>query len=181
MSYTKDGNGYQEHSDTSQEAAENVSGKAKMHAIMCEFIKINAADGATIDECAVRLSAALQRDVPIGTVSARMIELERAGSVSKTPARRKTRSKRNAVVYVWGSWAEQIVPVDKLKPIPQKPCPANSPLSQLEEAQGRSGHGWVIPRADGKKNECGGPSKCYICHQVHGHYLRLQAMEGMKK
>ena len=94
MSIFKSNNApYQKHSETSKEAAESVNAEKQRANILSIIIK-NGDIGAIGDELAAYL-----KEIP-GTVSARLIELERAGSIVRTNRKRTTRRNRNAFVYV---------------------------------------------------------------------------------
>ena len=80
-------------SDTSQEAAESIAKDTnRLRALVLE--EIRDAGGLTCDEIEARLEMRHQ------TCSARVHELMAAGRIRDSGMRRKTRSGRNAVVWV---------------------------------------------------------------------------------
>lgn len=95
-----EGAGYQKGSETSREAALNLTDSGYQKRKVFEWMQARAGLGATIDEAAVFLSDLTRRDVPPGTASARMRELEMAQKIKKTGQRRATRTGRTAVVYL---------------------------------------------------------------------------------
>lgn len=165
---------YQRGSDTSREAAEKVSNSAGIRAMVLAHIKAEGRAGATIDEVAIYLSDALGRMVAPGTASARVKELEDAGAICKTPERRKTRSGRNAVVYLAGRWTDYAVPQGGPETHGAAEKQKQSRLAEYKARQAQYGHGHVIPRNDARKEGCGGPSICKQCRQVK---LYFEAME----
>lgn len=87
------GTPYQKHSHTSREAAEKHDAKSLRQRVY-DALNDRGQKGACVD----RISQSLK--VPAGTLSARMIELERMNMVIKTNMVEKTRYNRNASVYV---------------------------------------------------------------------------------
>jgi DNA-binding MarR family transcriptional regulator len=85
--------GYQAHSETSREAAEKLSADTLRQAVL-DDIALHERQGRTGDELAEHFSTAP------GTISARLIELERSGRVIKTAQKRRTTARRQAFVYV---------------------------------------------------------------------------------
>lgn len=86
---------YQAHSATSQKAAEELTSAASLRGLIYKLIKTQNEDGCTCDELSLATS------VINGTVSARLIELERDEKlIVKTTMVRKTRHNRDASVYV---------------------------------------------------------------------------------
>jgi hypothetical protein len=85
--------GYQAHSETSREAAEKLSADTLRQAVL-DDIALHERQGRTGDELAEHFTTAP------GTISARLIELERAGKVIKTAQKRRTTARRQAFVYV---------------------------------------------------------------------------------
>jgi transcription initiation factor IIE alpha subunit len=84
---------FQKHSETSRQAARDVSAKP-MREIVLEALIDRGNRGATDDE----LQTALGMDP--STERPRRVELERAGLVIDSGERRKTRSGREAVVWM---------------------------------------------------------------------------------
>lgn len=81
--------------DTSSEAAERIEPDvARLARMVLTFIEKRAALGATCDEVEERTGLAHQ------TASARIRELVQEGLIFDSGARRKTRSGRNARVYL---------------------------------------------------------------------------------
>lgn len=94
--------GFQAHSDTSREAAEKLSADTLRQAVL-EDIALWERHGRTGDELSEQFGTAP------GTISARLIELERAGNVIKTAQKRRTTARRHAFVYVAAQfWAEDL-------------------------------------------------------------------------
>jgi len=85
---------YQDHSETSKEAAEKKTDAKADRAKILEMIDIQGFVGLTNDEISQRLGK------NSSFYSPRLIELERAGDIAKLEGTRKTRSNRNANVYV---------------------------------------------------------------------------------
>lgn len=85
---------YQKHSETSRESAEKLSTADSLRSSILEVISSRFNLGMTGDELSINFSIAP------GTISARLIELERSGKIIKTKMRRLTQAKRNAFVYV---------------------------------------------------------------------------------
>lgn len=164
--------GYQRHSDTSREAADKLTGQGLQHRLILEAMTRNGMKGLTIDEAAAMLTDHLERHIHSGTAAARMGELEKAGKVCKTPQRRKTRSGRNAVVYLKGSWTDYMVPAEGPVSMPHVTPPSQIETYKAQQAQ--HGHGHIIPRNDGRKEGCGGPSLCRICKQVKAYFESMQ-------
>lgn len=89
---------YARGSDTSKEAAESIvkdSGRLRM--MVFNDIRRAGKNGRTCDEIEARLELRHQ------TASARVNELMRAERIVDSGARRKTRSNRNAVVWIVAS------------------------------------------------------------------------------
>lgn len=87
--------GHVKGSDTSKEAAESVvSSAAAMRLKVKAYVGRHGTTGATCDEAECALSMRHQ------TASARLRELELATEIIKLDDKRKTRSGRNAHVYV---------------------------------------------------------------------------------
>ena len=82
------------YSDTSEEAADSIEyDTSRLRVIVFRFIQARQL-GATCDECEVAL------DMRHQTASARVRELYLRGVITDSGLRRKTRSGRNAVVWV---------------------------------------------------------------------------------
>lgn len=152
--------GYRHESDTSREAAEKLTTAQRNRALALDFIKSKGREGATIDEVCVFLSEMLGREVPPNAISGRFSELVDAGAICKTPLRRKTRSGKTAVVYYVGRWSDYV----------DAPQPPQSQIDKYRAAQAISGHGHVIPRNDGRREGCGGPSVCRQCRQAKAYF-----------
>lgn len=86
--------GYQKHSETSIEAAENLQGADTLRHAIHHAVKCSTNRGRTSDELSEYF------DIPASTIGARVRELELKGNLIKTAMKRKTRYKRNAFVYV---------------------------------------------------------------------------------
>jgi len=87
--------GFVKDSETSREAAVSmISSAATLREKAYDYIVSKGADGATSDE----VQAALQLTHQTG--SARVTELKNAGRIVATGQKRKTRQRRNAMVYV---------------------------------------------------------------------------------
>lgn len=86
--------GYQKHSETSIEAAENLQGADTLRHAIHHATKMAHGTGRTSDELSEYF------DIPASTIGARVRELELKGMVIKTAMKRKSRYKRNAFVYV---------------------------------------------------------------------------------
>jgi hypothetical protein len=92
---TDDGMKYQRHSDTSRAAADRIEPtKDTLRAAVFSYIVQGGLNGATDQE----ISDAL--DMPGNTERPRRIELVESGHVADSLRRRKTRSGRNAVVWI---------------------------------------------------------------------------------
>ncbi len=90
-------------SDTSKEAAESmVEAASGYEADVLDYIRLRGALGATADECLVWLNLSHQNG------SARVSELAKKGLIIKSGRRRKTRSGRNAEVYVAAVFAREV-------------------------------------------------------------------------
>lgn len=166
------GPGFRHESDTSREAADRLTTAQRNRHAALDFIRSRGLEGATIDEVCVHLSGLLGRDVPPNAISGRFIELEGQELVSKTPMRRKTRSGRNAVVYIAGSWRDNMAP--------PAPVTIGQPPSQVENYKTKlrhTGHGHVIPRNDGRKEGCGGVTSCKICRMEKQYFENLEQKE----
>lgn len=85
---------YQSHSETSKEAAEKKTDAKIDRRIILEMIEAQGFSGLTNDEISARLGK------NSSFYSPRLIELERSGDIAKLQETRKTRSNRNANVYV---------------------------------------------------------------------------------
>lgn len=86
---------YQQHSETSREAAELIEPDlASLRGRVLTYIRLQGDSGATDDECQVAL------DMNPSTQRPRRIELWNAGWVAKTEATRPTRSGRSATVWI---------------------------------------------------------------------------------
>jgi len=94
-------NPYQKHSATSKEAAEKLTTADTLRNWIFQDIRIHAEYGRTGDELANQFACAP------GTISARLIELERAGLIVKNGKTRLTESRRNAAVYVVATGKER--------------------------------------------------------------------------
>lgn len=166
------GPGFRHESDTSREAADRLTTAQRNRHAALDFIRSRGLEGATIDEVCVHLSGLLGRDVPPNAISGRFIELEGQELVSKTPMRRKTRSGRNAVVYIAGSWRDNMAP--------PAPVTIGQPPSQVENYKTKlrhTGHGHVIPRNDGRREGCGGVTSCKICRMEKQYFENLEQKE----
>nr|DAU13516.1 MAG TPA: hypothetical protein [Caudoviricetes sp.] len=105
--------GFQAHSETSQEAAEQLQADTLRNAIF-DDVSLHGHIGRTADE----LSDSFE--IPASTIAARLRELELAGRVVKTAQKRKTRWHRNAFVYV--TPANHTAQHGRAKVKPEKPC-----------------------------------------------------------
>lgn len=85
---------YQKHSETSREAAEKLYSAENLRAQILDEIRHRKADGRTGDELSEWFGLAP------GTISARLIELERAGDIVRLDQTRKTQSNRKAYIYI---------------------------------------------------------------------------------
>lgn len=94
------GAGYQKHSETSQDAANDLQSAKGMRDQVVKYIKHSNTSGMTCDEIFGFFDQSIDNRVAPGTISARLIELERDGSIIKSNIKRKTRHNRNAFVYV---------------------------------------------------------------------------------
>lgn len=172
---------YRHESDTSREAAESVSrGRAqKDREIVLNFIRDQGDSGATIDEVAVFLTGLAGYEVAPGTASARISDLLEAGSISKTPIRRKTRRGKPACVHVAGKWSD-FMKIPETATVPKSPyAPVEDRrLTIFKDTQGRIGHGHVLPRHDNKKEGCGGVKICRSCSQAKQYYDFLTTETG---
>lgn len=149
---------YRHESDTSRQAAETLTTAHKYREALLNILEERGSQGITIDEFAACLS------VPPNAVSGRFSELAEASLICKTPMRRKTRSGKDAVVYLKGSWTDHAVP-------------AQGPASRLDVYKTQlaiKGHGHVVPRNDGKKEGCGGPLRCRQCHIEKSYFEAMQ-------
>lgn len=161
---------FRHESDTSREAAETLTTAQKNRKIALVYIQAQGLKGATIDEISIHLTETTGRMVPPNAISGRFSELVDAGLISKTPQRRKTRSGKNAVVYIAGSWTDHFV----------EPAPAVPQETQFEAYKAklaREGHGHVVPRGDAKRQGCGGPKSCRQCRTEKQYFDWYQARE----
>lgn len=142
---------YRHESDTSREAAETLTTAKKRRRELLDLLEARGIEGVTIDEFARHLSVAPN------DISGRFSELQNKGLISKTPMRRKTRAGKSACVYVLGQW------VDHAGKHEQVISANHSKLHEYKAKLARAGHGHVVPRADGKKEGCGGVHSCRIC------------------
>lgn len=179
MTYNPDIAPFQHTSDTSRAAAEALAvgpNRRRNNEKVLAFIRDRGDDGATIDEIAVHF------DIVPGTASARIDDLLTLGLISKTPLRRKTRSGRNACVHVFGSWADKVLTTPVAAQVgksymaeSENPEPkTDSKLDEFKKRLARTGHGHVIPRADGSKQGCGGPSICTPCRIERDYFARME-------
>lgn len=91
--------GYVRNSDTSREAAESMRKAApSIRERIYTWIEWRGYFGATADEVEAKSGIRNQ------TITARIRELELSGRLTKTDDKRKTRSGRNARVYVATKW-----------------------------------------------------------------------------
>jgi len=149
---------YRHESDTSREAAARLTTADKNRNLILDRLREQGEYGITIDEMSAWL------EVPPNAISGRFSELVEANKISKTPMRRNTRSDRAAVVYVLGGWAS------RLPPAPVCPPALDSQLEKYKAQQAAYGHGHVIPRNDGKREPCGGPSLCKVCRMARAYF-----------
>lgn len=161
MRATMDHPGYRHESDTSREAAETLTTAQVYRQALLDQLERRGMEGITIDEFAQAMS------VPPNAVSGRFSELANVDKICKTPMRRKTRSGKNACVYLLGKWTDHMVPA-------AEPTPAEK-LRDLKTKLAMTGHGHVIPRNDGKREGCGGTYSCRVCKQEKAY---LEMMEG---
>jgi hypothetical protein len=170
--------GYRHESDTSRAAAERLTSAQKNQRAALRFIRERGLHGATIDEVCVFLSTILERQVPPNAISGRFIELEAKELISKTPQRRKTRTGRNAVVYVAGTWRDHVeaapAPVSRPDAV-QAHRPSQVHVYKAKLAA--TGHGHVVPRNDGRKDGCGGLVSCKICRMERDYFENLKQKE----
>jgi len=105
---------YQRHSETSKEAAEKKTDAKDDRRTILGMIYAVKLDGLTNDEISLRMG----RDSSF--YSPRLIELERSGDIVKLKQTRKTRSNRNANVYVFRNCVvdREIIPVKKIGKMP---------------------------------------------------------------
>jgi len=102
--YYRDGLGFVQDSETSIEAADSFTDEQLTHlnATVNNDIVACGNHGSTSDESEVRLGLRHQ------TCSSRYVWLEDHGHIVKTIAKRPTRSKRNAFVYVAKQFAKAV-------------------------------------------------------------------------
>lgn len=100
---------YQPHSETSKEAADRLTSKRHMYGVILTSLLAAETEGLTGDELLGRFSPETHR----GTVSARLIELEREGEIVKTNRTRKSRLNRPSSIYVLSKFATE---TDRLPP-----------------------------------------------------------------
>jgi hypothetical protein len=83
-------------SETSKAAAESLQGIPvnKLKRLVLEYIVQRGAEGATCDQAELDLGMRHQ------TCSARFYDLHKLGAIVDSGMKRRTRSRRNAVVYV---------------------------------------------------------------------------------
>jgi hypothetical protein len=181
MTYNEDIAPFQHTSDTSREAAESIGPIRRLNnEKVLAFIREKGDEGATIDEIAVRFAT------ETGTASARIDDLMGMGVISKTPMRRKTRKGKPATVHIFGSWADKVLTtpvaaglVQSYMGQPEKPEPRpDSKLEEFKKRLARTGHGHVIPRADGSKQGCGGPSICTPCRIERDYFARMEGKDA---
>jgi len=105
---------YQDHSETSKQAAEKKTDAKDDRRIILGMIKTAGVRGLTNDE----ISEFLGKDSSF--YSPRLIELERLGDIFKLRQTRKTRKDRNANVYVTSLFiiGRPIIPVKKIGKMP---------------------------------------------------------------
>lgn len=157
--------GYQAGSETSEAAAINLTGKDRANATILSWMERKGEFGMTIDEASVLLSEVFERQIPPGTASARMRELELTDKISKTPKKRRTRTGSPANVYIIGTWSETLLA--KVPPIITNPEPPETALQRLQRYEAQlsiHGHGRTVPftaiiqRTGGKK-----PCRTMVC------------------
>ena len=85
---------YQKHSETSRQAAEENTTAATLREKIFQMIKDSGQHGMIADEVRQRINKSSNSTIP------RLVELNRAGRIVKLQETRKTRSNRNANVYV---------------------------------------------------------------------------------
>lgn len=86
---------YVAHSDTSKEAAASIEGQlGRLEQLVFNAVEMAGIYGATCDEIETQLNLSHQ------TASARIRALAKLGRIADSGNRRKTRSGRNAVVWV---------------------------------------------------------------------------------
>lgn len=167
--------GYQKISDTSREAADKVAGTAeRRRQMVLAYIKGCGEAGATIDETAAHFSDLKGAPVYPNAISGRFKELEELELICKTPLRRKTRSGSRAVVYLAGKWTDRVAAMPDPVSHPETPA---SQIAIYKAKQAVHGHGYVIPRNDGTRRGCGGPSICRDCKQAKAYFEHMQAKE----
>lgn len=93
---------FQKHSITSKAAAVALVSKEECISRMLDFFADAGKEGMTGDE----LNREFPSNVHRGTISARLIELEREGTIVKTSKTRLSRSKRKCSVYVLSEFSE---------------------------------------------------------------------------
>lgn len=91
---------YQKHSETSKQAAERNTTAANIRSEVLDIIINSHFEGCISDEIAEMMDK-----VP-NIIASRLQELETAGLVVRLEATRKTRSKRNANIYVGRNYVE---------------------------------------------------------------------------
>lgn len=90
-------------SETSQESAQEIdnsgAGESQAREIL-RFLDEAGPKGATADELTQHMQQGDFPKIHNGTVAGRLVHLERQGAILKTALTRKTRSNRNACVYI---------------------------------------------------------------------------------
>jgi len=105
---------YQDHSETSKQAAEKKTDAKAERIIISQMIINQGIHGLTNDEISER------KGKNSSFYSPRLIELERAGNIVKLKQTRLTRSNRKANIYVYHNYVagRPIIPVKKEGKIP---------------------------------------------------------------
>lgn len=106
-----DTTGFARNSETSRASAAMIdeSGAADSQAAyILGALAERALKGATVDELVVMMTASDFPTIHNGTVAGRMVHLEKQGSVIKTAVVRKTRSNRQANVYMLARYSDTV-------------------------------------------------------------------------
>lgn len=91
--------GFAKGSDTSREAAEQLTDKPKIWWSILNSIKSANSHGLTVDEVKPMIQWLMQRDFDRSTVAARFTEMKELGYLEETDERRPTPRGRSATVW----------------------------------------------------------------------------------
>lgn len=124
--------GYARHSDTSKEAAENLTGKDALYSTILNYMRGLGYFGAIVDEALEVCEKCHARSYDRSTIAARFTELEAQGRIMRTNQTRKTARNRNASVYVVKAYFQESMRFEKPK------SSAERQIERLKEANSKA-------------------------------------------